>query len=353
MGAESTLETVWALVAEHVRRDRNAASSPEVKALRSEQKKISAKAVPGAIEAWIARHGAALTVRRGVSEGAASRVADAVGPLHPLHRTLIEHFGFLEIRIALSHWPYARHTDGLRILGWCEEDPWCHAPRMAQLHRAYFAKRNEEVRGEDKEAAANLELTPMLTSLEGLRDQWAGSGKKVKWIKEGNRDNVFELDSTGCSDPRFGAAYALLARLRIFELRLANIARARALHAMCNAITPTDFDDHGYLFVRGDPQIRLRPSVHRFGGAHGVLARRVLEDRPEGLAFKTDAVQAARAAALAKRVSRVRVLHSGQTVSAEANLPLDAGPELVASSIAALRHVSKMWDDPTLPGLDA
>lgn len=353
MGAESTLETVWALVAEHVRRDHDAASSAEVKALRSEQKRIAAKAVPGAIEAWIARHGAALEVRRGVAQGAASRVADAVGPLHPLHRTLIEHFGFLEIRIALSHWPYARHADGLRILGWCEEDAWCHAPRMAQLHRAHFAKRNEETRGEDKELAANLALAPMLTSLEGLRDQWAANAKKVKWIQEGNRDNVFNLDSTNCSDPRFGAAYALLARLRILELRLANIARARALHAMCNAITPTDFDDHGHLFLRDDPQIRLRPSVHRFGGAHGVLARRVLEDGPQGLVFKTDAVQAARAAALAKRVSRVRVLHSGETVTAEANLPLDAGPQLVASTLAALQHVPKMWHDPTLPDLDS
>lgn len=351
MSGEKALKAVWALCEQHVKLRDSAASSAKAKALRAKQKAVKATEVVPAIEAFLARHGERLQVRRGKATKLPATVK-----VHPLHRALVAHFGFLEIRVSPTVWPETSHADGLCITG-RSDDPWCDVKALGALHTKHQKLRVKQAYDpkDKKEAAKLAPLVPMLTTLAGLNGAWVAGPRAV--AVSGFAPDRSDSDIAGVAEPRFGLPYAVLARLRFLEQRLHNADLARAFAARCQAFAAVDLEPSGGFVLRSDPRVHVWPPKQNLESGYHPSVSTVLECIPEGRdGFKTDAAQQARAEALEARLSltgwAATIQHSGQTMKAE--YPLSATPSdaKLAYGLGVLPHLHRMLKDPALPEFD-
>lgn len=345
------LAQVWNLVERHRASHQLAASDAEVIALRAEQAAITDDVVPDAIEAFVDRHRGALTMTTRPAPDALARLESELGPVHPLHRRIVQRYGALEIRIAGSHWPGLRHMDGLRVLGWAPDEPWLHLPTMRRYHLDRCRERRESGMADDARLAdAHEPLLPFLTTLEGLRHQWLADTNTVELALYGALDHRNPALGGDSANPRFGPAYALLARLHELEQRLAAIAGLRGLAGLCDEAV--EFDHLEQIVVVREPSIVITRG--KFDQYRPAIVRRLHVGRPsQDNPLYSHPTLEARAAALDARVVGARVVYSDADISAEIDLPTrDLTAAHLRFAIARLDHIGRMHADEAEPDFD-
>ncbi|WP_437962716.1 hypothetical protein WME76_46675 (plasmid) [Sorangium sp. So ce119] len=334
----------------------NSTLSPaQIEGIAAAGASLSPSQAISALEAWLELHAKLLSVRRGHAADAAVRLDDELGPLHPLHRELLTRFGgFLEVSIDPAYWPHLRNEDGFRVLGVSPEYPPCDVDANEEDFLGHLDERAEYGDVAVKEDALRRKaMVPMLTSLEGVADAWVSDGQTVEWEVEGRIRLAPHRSRDLPIHPRFGAPFALVAKLAALEVRLEEISRYKAAQRIVDEVEPTYIDGRQQLRLERDPSIALRLTEPTRGPVYVVLLADVAPVPKAG--YSTDPLFARRKEETNRSVGGVVLYETTFDVLFARTEVLLEGmqPEDVRFALARLRHAVRVFSDPSLADFDA